>query len=52
MNRFVILPAIAFAAFTLSATAQNLPPVVSSQIADFTEYAGGTRSIDLVRTGS
>jgi cyclophilin family peptidyl-prolyl cis-trans isomerase len=47
MHRFFILPAIAFAAFTHSAIAQNVPPVVSSQIADFTEYAGGTRSIDL-----
>jgi cyclophilin family peptidyl-prolyl cis-trans isomerase len=47
MNRFLILPAIAFAAFTLSATAQNVPPVVSSQIADFTEFNGGTRAIDL-----
>jgi cyclophilin family peptidyl-prolyl cis-trans isomerase len=47
MNRFVILPAIAFAAFTLSAAAQNVSPVVSSQIADFTEYTGATRSIDL-----
>jgi cyclophilin family peptidyl-prolyl cis-trans isomerase len=47
MNRFLILPAIAFAAFTLSATGQNVPPVVSSQIADFTEFDGGTRAIDL-----
>ncbi len=47
MNRFLILPAVAFAGFTLSATAQNVSPVVSSQIADFTEFTGATRSIDL-----
>ena len=47
MNRFLILPAIALAAFTVSAIAQNAPPVVSNQIGDFTEYTAGTRSIDL-----
>jgi cyclophilin family peptidyl-prolyl cis-trans isomerase len=43
-----LLLAFALAAVTLPATAQNVPPVVVSQIADFTEYAGGgARSIDL-----
>src|SRR6266403_4750441 len=38
----------ALLAFTLHATAQNTPPVVTNQIADFTEYAGAAaRSIDL-----
>src|SRR6185437_3742908 len=47
MNRFPLLLAALLGALTLSATAQNVPPVVSSQIADFTEYTSGTRSIDL-----
>jgi cyclophilin family peptidyl-prolyl cis-trans isomerase len=47
MNRSLILPAIAFAAFTVSVTAQNVSPPVSSQIADFTLYSGATRSIDV-----
>src|SRR5256885_12096447 len=47
MNR-LLLAALISAGFTLSAVAQNVPPVVSSQIADFTEYAGApARSIDL-----
>ena len=41
------IPAILLA-FALQAAAQNTPPVVTSQIADFTEYAGAAqRSIDL-----
>src|SRR4051794_36780390 len=47
MNRFPLLFAVFFGAFTISATAQNVSPVVASQIADFTEYTGGTRSIEL-----
>src|SRR5256885_14877205 len=47
MNR-LLLAALISAGFTLSAVAQNVPPVVSSQIANFTEYAGApARSIDL-----
>ncbi len=48
MNRthFSILAALL--AVALPAQAQNTPPVVTSQIADFTEYAGApARSIDL-----
>lgn len=38
----------ALLAFAFTATAQNTPPVVTNQIADFTEYAGApARSIDL-----
>lgn len=41
------IPAALFA-FALTATAQNTPPVVTGQIANFTEYAGAAaRSIDL-----
>jgi cyclophilin family peptidyl-prolyl cis-trans isomerase len=48
MNRTRLLLAIALGVITLSARAQNVPPVVASQIADFTEYAGApARSIDL-----
>ena len=48
MNRLPLLAALLSAGFTLSAVAQNAPPVVSSQIANFTEYAGAPpRSIDL-----
>jgi cyclophilin family peptidyl-prolyl cis-trans isomerase len=48
MNRLPLLFAFAFGALTLSATAQDTPPVVSSQIGDFTQYAGApARSIDL-----
>jgi cyclophilin family peptidyl-prolyl cis-trans isomerase len=40
--------ASALGAFTLTAAAQNVPPIVTNQIADFTEYAGApARSIDL-----
>lgn len=38
----------ALLAAVLTATAQNTPPIVTNQIADFTEYAGApARSIDL-----
>src|SRR2546421_11742317 len=48
MNRTGLLLACAVGAFTFSAAAQNMPPVVTSQIGDFTEYAGTpARSIDL-----
>ena len=49
MNRLIILAALALSgAFTLTATAQNVPPIVTTQIANFTEYAGApARSIDL-----
>ena len=48
MNRTRLLLACALGAFALSTSAQNVPPVVASQIANFTEYAGApARSIDL-----
>jgi cyclophilin family peptidyl-prolyl cis-trans isomerase len=48
MNRTRLLLASALGVFTLTAAAQNVPPVVTNQIADFTEYAGApARSIDL-----
>ncbi len=48
MNRISLLLTSALGAFALSVFAQNVPPVVTSQIADFTEYAGApARSIDL-----
>jgi cyclophilin family peptidyl-prolyl cis-trans isomerase len=48
MNRFFFSFACALGAFTLSAAAQNVAPVVSSPIADFNEFAGAPpRSIDL-----
>ena len=48
MNRFPLLLAAVFGAFTLPAFAQNVPPTVTSPIADFTVYAGTpARSIDL-----
>jgi cyclophilin family peptidyl-prolyl cis-trans isomerase len=48
MNRIRFLLAFALAAVALSAPAQNMPPVVAHQIADFTEYAGANpQSIDL-----
>src|SRR3954463_14153934 len=48
MIRFAILPALGLAAFAFTAVAQNVPPIVSSQIANFTEYAGApARTIDL-----
>ena len=48
MNRTRLLLTTALGAFTLTAVAQNMPPVVTSQIADFTEYAGApAQSLDL-----
>jgi cyclophilin family peptidyl-prolyl cis-trans isomerase len=49
MNRFPTFAAVVLSgAFALAAAAQNVPPVVATQIADFTEYAGApARSIDL-----
>jgi cyclophilin family peptidyl-prolyl cis-trans isomerase len=48
MNRTRLLISAVLLAFALTATAQNTPPVVTSQIANFTEYAGAAaRSIDL-----
>jgi cyclophilin family peptidyl-prolyl cis-trans isomerase len=48
MNRTRLLIPAVLLAFALTATAQNTPPVVTSQIANFTEYAGAAaRSIDL-----
>src|SRR6266446_7239385 len=48
MNRIHLSISVALLAFALTARAQNTPPVVTSQIADFTEYAGAAqRSIDL-----
>ena len=48
MNRIHLSIAAALLVFTFAATAQNTPPVVTNQIADFTEYAGASaRSIDL-----
>ncbi|MEY2506567.1 MAG: hypothetical protein QOH01_896 [Verrucomicrobiota bacterium] len=47
MIRFAILPTFGLAAFAFTAVAQNVPPI-SSQIANFTEYAGApARTIDL-----
>jgi cyclophilin family peptidyl-prolyl cis-trans isomerase len=48
MNRNYLSIFAALLAFAFTATAQNTPPVVTNQIADFTEYAGApARSIDL-----
>src|SRR3989440_9383557 len=48
MNRTRLLLASALGGFALSTSAQNMPPIVVSQIPDFTEYAGTpARSIDL-----
>jgi len=48
MNRTHLSILAAFLAFASLAPAQNTPPVVTNQIADFTEYAGAPqRSIDL-----
>jgi cyclophilin family peptidyl-prolyl cis-trans isomerase len=48
MNRTHLSIPAALLAFALTAAAQNTPPVVTNQIADFTEYAGAAaRSIDL-----
>jgi cyclophilin family peptidyl-prolyl cis-trans isomerase len=48
MNRTHLSILAALLAFALPALAQNTPPVITNQIADFTEYAGASpRSIDL-----
>ena len=48
MNRTHLSILGALLTFALPAPAQNTPPVVTNQIADFTEYAGaGQRPIDL-----
>jgi cyclophilin family peptidyl-prolyl cis-trans isomerase len=47
MNRIKFLLATAFAGFAITATAQNTPPVVTTPIADFTQYPTTQRSIDL-----
>jgi cyclophilin family peptidyl-prolyl cis-trans isomerase len=48
MNRTHLSILAALVAGSLTATAQNTPPVVTNQIADFTEFAGAPqRSIDL-----
>lgn len=48
MIRFAFLPTIGLVALAVTAVAQNVPPTVSSPIANFTEYADGpARTIDL-----
>jgi cyclophilin family peptidyl-prolyl cis-trans isomerase len=48
MNRTYLSILAALPAFASLAPAQNTPPIVTNQIADFTEYAGAPqRSIDL-----
>ena len=48
MNRIKLSLTVAFCAFTLTALAQNQPPVVTNPIADYTQYAASAaRSIDL-----
>jgi cyclophilin family peptidyl-prolyl cis-trans isomerase len=47
MNRTLLSIPAALLAFALTAPAQNTPPVVTNQIADFTEYSGAIRPIDL-----
>src|SRR6476469_1621327 len=48
MNRLTLLLAAALSASPLSLFAQNVPPVVTNQIADVTEYAGAPAlSIDV-----
>src|SRR5438552_3107280 len=48
MNRIHLSISAALLAIASQATGQNTPPVVTNQIADFTEYAGASaRSIDL-----
>jgi cyclophilin family peptidyl-prolyl cis-trans isomerase len=49
MNRIHLSISAALLASALTALAQNTPPVVTSQIANFTEYAGApARSLDLL----
>ena len=48
MNRIYLSISAALLLLAVTATAQNTPPVVTNQIADFTSYAGApARSIDL-----
>jgi len=47
MNRIHLSLFAALLVFVDDAIAQNAPPIVTNQIADFTEYAGAVRSIDL-----
>jgi cyclophilin family peptidyl-prolyl cis-trans isomerase len=48
MTRFAFLPTIGLVAVAVTAVAQNVPPTVSSPIANFTEYADApARTIDL-----
>lgn len=47
MNRINLLLAAAVGLFTITAAAQNTPPVVTNPIADFTQYPTTQRSIDL-----
>ena len=48
MNRCPLLLAVCLGASTFSAVAQNVSPIVTNQIANFTEYAGApANSIDL-----
>ena len=48
MKRIYFSISAVLLAFALHASAQNTPPVVTNQIADFTEYAGApARSINL-----
>src|SRR3982751_4742350 len=48
MNRLTLLLAAVLGASAASLLAQNVPPVVNSQLADITQYAGApARSIDL-----
>jgi cyclophilin family peptidyl-prolyl cis-trans isomerase len=47
MNRTLLSISAALLAFALTAPAQNTPPVVTNPIADFTEYTGGVRPIEL-----
>lgn len=47
MNRTLLAIPAALVALALTASAQNTPPIVTNQIADFTEYAGATRPIEL-----
>jgi cyclophilin family peptidyl-prolyl cis-trans isomerase len=53
MKRNSMLLGLIFGAFTLSATAQNVPPVVANPVPDSTEYAGApAKSIDLTKVFS
>jgi len=47
MKRLFLVAAAALSAGMLSAFAQNTPPVVTNQIADYTQYPTTQRSIDL-----